>query len=153
MLFGFRDVIDLMVFDTMGNLLVKIVSMQENDLYYDEECQYLMIRDAMLNTNMLEMLGTKQIHSESDYDKFLSPKTNVISMGSKKKINCKLIGIGYLKDEKTGKDIEVKIEIPNAKLMNKFQLRSNNEASLANFNYVFEILPFNQEGDLYKLYY
>lgn len=156
MLFGLCDVIDLMVFNKKGKLLAKLESIKENDLNYSQYSNenYLLIKDALLNTDILEVLGNKESENKNDYEKELSMESNTICFGSKKNVDCKLIGIGYLKETTNGMNVKFKFEIPKAEMVNKLQIKSTcdyNDGS-SDFDYVFKIYPFNDEGDLFKLH-
>ena len=124
MLFGLCDVIDLMVFNKEGKLLVELNSLKENDLNFEKGDNYLSVKDALLNTKMLEMMGNAE-QPTSDYEKELISSNKTISFGSKGDIECKLIGKGLIKDATTGQTKIFKFEIPNAKLKNKLQIMNS----------------------------
>ena len=148
----FRYVMNVMVFDNDGKLLANLDTLTENSLSYnteDSNSNCLLIKDVALNTDMLCQLGEEE--KLSDYDNLLGGKDKTFTFGSKNNVPCKIICSGSFREEETRKDIDFKIEIPNAEMVNTLNIQSDN-ASTFGFDYKFYISPFNTKGDLFKLH-
>jgi len=137
---------NVMVFDKDGKLLANLDTLKENSLFYNTEflknnnsnSDCLLIRDASLNTDMLSQLGEEE--KLSDYDNLLGGKDKTFTFGSKNNIPCKIICSGSFREEETRKDMDFKIEIPNAEMVNTLNIQSDNERAFE-FDYKFYINP------------
>ena len=156
---GFKQVVDVFVFNEDGQLVIKLDSLKENSLVLnsdDNDTNYLFIKDGLLDTTMLESMGTlEETVEESDYNKLIKGngenKTKTIAFGSKKYMPCKIICLGNMIDQETKNWVNFKIEIPKAVLVNKLSIYSNN-INISDFDYVFQIEEFNDKGDLFKFH-
>ncbi|WP_211747921.1 hypothetical protein [Paenibacillus sp. Marseille-Q4541] len=149
---GNREVSDIYVFDEFGNKVATLDSLKNTKLINTDYPTKLYISDALLNPDMLNFLSKKEPSQHiSDYEKLLKQgvkcRTFVFNKTKKK---CKVIALTQYRDE-GGFDRQVYYEFPRASVSTAIDYESNG-FDHAPTDLVFEILPFNEDGDTYKLH-
>jgi hypothetical protein len=154
MKFGNNEVLDLSIFTEEGNLVTKLDSLKNSSVIITETGRgYIFIKDALLDQRFLEFLGKVERNEVSDFDKQLNREAHTTTITFNKKLNkkCRLIGKGLLINPEDCSNKIFTIEVPNATTGKAFELTKEYDYS-SEFDFVFTINPFNDDGDLFKLH-
>ncbi|WP_079709752.1 hypothetical protein [Paraliobacillus ryukyuensis] len=151
MKYGIKDVIDFHVFNENGDLITKIHSSVENKLVQDSDrnTSYLMVKDALLDIDLLKFMS-KQDSTRSDYEVALSKNKETVEIGGNGIIPCKIVGYGLARMYECEADVEFMVDIPVAQIVNKHDF-SLNGVDPSEFDIIFQILPYNDQGTFYNL--
>lgn len=154
MKYGQRDVVDLLVFNEEGKLIAKLDSLKESNIYVGRLDSQVYVKDALLNSDILEFIGKKEKQPvRTDFENHMIKKNagTTISFGKPNTKKCKLIAVSLLVRDDIGTSVEVTYEIPNATLNTGLNFEHSN-VDPTDLDLVFNILPYNDEGDLYKMH-
>lgn len=152
MKFGHFQALDVSIFDESGNLVTALETLKNSYIQIKDNAGYLLIKDALLDKNLLQFIGKTEEDTLSDFDKVLNGKkyTTTITFNQKMYKSCKIIGKGLLRDVTTQMDQEFLFEIPSARFGGDLDFISDCE-SVSEYDFVFRILP-NGNGDLFKMH-
>ncbi|GFN32425.1 hypothetical protein [Paenibacillus xylaniclasticus] len=152
MKYGQREVLEVMVFDEDGKLITNLNSLKNSGIHLTNH-PFVLVKDALLDTNLLKFIGKVEDNKLSDYERMTgSPKySTTITLGRKNNKKCRLIGKGYYREEHTNKDVEFMFEVPNATIRHDIELTQSN-VEVAEYDILFRIEPFNNDGDVIKIH-
>jgi hypothetical protein len=125
----------------------------ESGIFTNTATPHIYVKDALLDKNVLEFVGKVETFKTTDFERHINKAhySSIISMGKRKNKKCKLIAKGFLRNAETQKDAEYLIEIPNAEIVTGLDLEQR-VGRVSDFDLMFNILSYNEEGDLYKLH-
>lgn len=152
-----NDVIELEVYDENGNFVTKLDSLEKGDLYYrhNGDTSILGVTDVLFRNELLKYIGT-QVESDpkNDFEKALNQDDDEQIFKFKHEVNnpkFKLIGRGLTYDPNTNwVNSDFRVIIPNAELTSGYKLQTNCKEP-SKFDYVFNLLPYNDESDIFEL--
>ncbi|MGG1671473.1 hypothetical protein ACIFOE_12635 [Paenibacillus sp. NRS-1783] len=148
--YGIRDIIDLHVFDQDGKFVATVSTLKKGSISVVNRT--IRVKDALLNGNLLKFLN-KSENKMSDYDKFFSTTQNYETIVfNRKVVNCKLIAEGFYRKDENQEDVLVQYEMPKCSIVSGYDFNHSTVGDADEFDYVFEIKEFNEEGDLFKLH-
>ncbi|MEC4565523.1 hypothetical protein L8C07_06155 [Paenibacillus sp. CMAA1739] len=148
--YGIRDIIELHVFDEAGKFVSTITTLKKGSISVANRT--IRIKDALLNGDMLKFLN-KSEDTMSDYDKFFSKTQNSETIVfNRRVVNCKLIAEGFYRKQENQEDVLVQYEMPKCSIVSAYNFNHSNIGDADEFDYVFEIKEFNEEGDIFKLH-
>lgn len=150
-----QDTINLEVYNKNGEFVERLDFIREGSLAYmeDDSMSFLSVGEALNNIKMLELLSKKSKKSTDFNDSVKNPqKKKTLTFNSKdRNIELKLIANSIDYNLDTG-DIEhdIRIIMPKVELLKhqKFELGAG---EVHTPEYVFAILPYNEEGDLFQM--
>jgi len=147
MKYGSKEVLDLQVFDKDGKYITKIDTAVTSKfkVYYDKTknkrvCEIL-VKDALLNFDLLEFINDYKEDTKSDFQKVLS-QMQTKSLSFKEKIiskECKLIAQLVMVNQETGERVEPRIKAEKAFISDDFQINGDSIQSY-DFDLKFEIM-------------
>jgi hypothetical protein len=152
MKYGWKEVIDLSIYDENGRFVTKLDSLKNSYIGFKDGKGIVKVQDALFDLYLIAFLGKYQNDKRSDFEREIEnkPSYDTYSLNINSKRKCKLIGTTSFRRETDFKDVVVKFEIPNATTKNS--LHFSNENDVTPFDIVFEFEPFNDEGDILKLH-
>lgn len=153
MKYGYREVIDLMVFDKSGKLVAKLDTLRDSYIGFDDKTAYVKVKDALLNDEILKFIGKQETENLSDYEKVIQGTSNRTTyvLGNKTTKECKLIGTGFFRKHDDQRDVKFSFEIPNAKTVNHYVFQSDGH-NVSPFDLYFTFDAFNEDGDVLKIH-
>ncbi|WP_090739391.1 hypothetical protein [Paenibacillus sp. Mc5Re-14] len=150
MKYGQREIIDLTIYDELGNKVAHLDSLKES--YLGKHTVF--VKDALLDLDLLKFMGKAEDKFVSDYESESSREkydtTIVFNHNTTKP--CKLIGKGVIRSQETGRDVEFMYEVPKAEISLNYTMIVESSPNVSDHDFSFDILPFNEEGDMYKLH-
>lgn len=150
-----NDVVEVDIFDENGKFVTKLDSLQQGDLYYENNDLYkniLGITDVAFRPELLKYIGTQvKTESKNDFEKAIESAEDeeLIFKFQNNKSNpkFKLVAHGITYDGDTNLiNYKFKIIIPNAELTNGYSLKTH-VAKASKFDYVFNLLPYTKDTD------
>lgn len=146
--YGIREGLEFFVFDHEGTFVAHVDYSKKS--YIDNNL--LIVDTDLIGSDMLGFANKVEQNDKNDFESFFDRQqtTYVINENSNK--DCKLIAKSTYRGDKDLKYRTVYYEIPKAKLINKPEFHHNGYEDPAKFHYLFEIEPYNELGDLYKLH-
>ncbi|MDI3312408.1 MAG: hypothetical protein QJR05_13430 [Thermoanaerobacterium sp.] len=145
---------DIEIYNTDGNLAVKLDYLKDSMF----KCQnnQLIVYTNILSTELYDFLYEKEEDLRSDFEKSTSKNHYESYLVSNKQKNCKLIIKTYVQDEQEGVYKSLVYKVPKAFVRTNFD-RINNSIGdpakdPANYQIVFDILPFDDKGHLFTIY-
>lgn len=153
MKFGNNSVLNLTVFDENGNKVAHLDTLKKSNIHTLENQSVVVVRDALLDEDLLKFIGRVEENNSSDYEKSLSNEKSrtTITFNNNHKKKCRLIGKGFYRQNTTGKDIEFTFEVPNATISTGFNFEQSS-THLTDYHIVFEMNSYNDQGDLFKIH-
>ena len=157
MKYGAREVVDLIVFNEEGSKITELNTLKESRIYLDE-CEnigYVVVKDALLDSGILRFIHKEDKNKLTDYEKYFNNKNTktVVVNGIKSSEKCKLISSSVIRDASEYQDVKIIFEIPNALALRQFKYKTKiKDGYVGEFDLVFEIKPFNGDGDLFKIH-
>lgn len=156
MKYGQRSIIDLYVFDKNGTLVTVLDSLKESHINQNKAHPVLYAKDALLDDFLLEFFNRRESDNKTDYEKFVSNgfeeekslKTLVYRQTTKE---CKLIAKAVIRDSQSSLERYMYYEVPEASVSN-FNSFDFSETQVSDWDLVFNINPYNGDGDLYKIH-
>lgn len=150
--YGVKDVVELYVFDENSDLVTVLDNLIESEIVSNEESDYIFVKNALLNIDLLRFQQNSQDEKKDDYKTILNHIKGVpvvINRNNKNK-KCKLIAKSMIRNAPTSEDEWVYYEIPSAEITNRFEVVTNNCEPSA-FDTLFKILP-SENGDLFTIH-
>lgn len=149
MKFGLFGAYDIALFNKNGKKITTLDTNKETSLqFFEREKSYLGVKDALLDVNLLTNIGEEIIYD--DYNKEINDLMVEIVFGNQRgNREFKIIAKGTIRNLDHN-DKEVIIEIPKAKYISNFSIFTESEDT-TDFDYLFEILPFNEKEDYFKI--
>ncbi|MGG0308434.1 hypothetical protein ABEY43_06530 [Priestia megaterium] len=141
---------DVYVYDMNEKQLVHLDTLKKTALYYSTEhdSYVLDIQDAAMNTELLK-LSNKE-HNFTDMQKMLGDKAS-FTIGKPKKTKFKLLCKSYFAEVESGESKEVFVEIQEAELISKTEIKSNSNLYLEPFQTIFKLIP-NTNEEYFKVH-
>lgn len=147
-----REITDIYVFDEYGSKVAVLDTLKEAKFINSETPALIYVKDAMLNPDLMKFLSKSEESSRtSDYDKLLSKGTEYKTyvFGNTKK-KCKIVAFTYFRDEDSV-DRKAYYEFPNVLVGTSIDYVLNGIDPMPT-DLMFEVQPFNEDGDTYKLH-
>lgn len=152
MKYGWKEVIDLSIYDENGRFVTKLDSLNNSYIGFKDGKGIVKVQDALFDEYLIAFLGKYQGDNRSDFERDIEnkPSYSTYTLNAYIQRKCKLIGTTSFRREDDGENVVVKFEIPNA--TTKKIITFSNENIVSPFDIVFEFEPFNNEGDILKLH-
>lgn len=150
--YGVKEVIELFVFNEDGKLVTTLNTLRNSNIISNENDDFLFVEDALLDINLLRFQQNSETSIEDDFKTVLNQIKGVpvtVNKNNKSK-KCKLIAKSIMRDRDTGSDKYIYYEIPNAEILNRFEIDTANCEPSA-FDILFKITS-NEDGDLFTIY-
>jgi hypothetical protein len=146
MKYGIKDGMELFIYDEEGNYVAHVDYSEETLISNN----LMLVDSSLIGEDLIGFANTTEKRNKSDFESFFDSKqtTYIVNLNSNKKV--KIIGKSTFRGVEDMMDRNVYYEIPNATLVNKPEFK-HSYTEVAKFNIIFEIEPFNKQGDLYKL--
>lgn len=144
-----RDVVDLLVFSGEGNLITKMNTLRDSQIFYNKETEsyYIGVSDVAFNLDLHKFL-----HSEeklSDFELAVRGYANSISVKKPTNKKVKLIGKTVSRNIDSEEDLDVGFECHNAEISDELTIGFSNIQE-HNFDYIFKI-NLDSNNDYFKL--
>lgn len=153
MKFGQFQALEVAIFDEEGKVVTILDTLKNSYLSIKDNRGYLFVKDALLDKELLKFIGKTEVDNSSDFDKLLKKQkyATTITFNRSLKRRCKIIGNGLLRNSSDFKDQEFLFEIPEATFGGDLDFISDCD-NVSEFDFVFKIYPFNDNGDLFKMH-
>lgn len=153
MKYGWREVIDLSIYNDKGSFITKLDTLKNSYIGIKNGQGIVKVTDALFNQYLMAFLSKYEDNTKSDFEKDITnePQKDTYVFNINQKRSCKLIGTTHFKRNEDHKDIKVTFEIPNAITGNSMKFSADG-IEVTPFDLIFEISPFNDEGDIMKLH-
>ena len=151
--YGVKDVVELFIFDEDGKLVTTLDSLQESKIVSNKENNFIFVRDALLDIDLLRFQQDSETNSEiNDFKTILQQikGTSVVVKQKREDKKCKIIAKSTIRNRHTGEDAYIYYEIPEATITSGFEIENNNYEPSA-FDVVFNINP-NASGVLFEIH-
>ncbi|PYY28187.1 hypothetical protein [Paenibacillus illinoisensis] len=150
---GNRSVIALHVFDEWGTKVAYLDSLKESKLVTsDEEQTILYVKDALMDTYLLEFITNEETDLSTDYESFFKKKAYRTFSFKKTLKKCKLIAETEHRNSKNGRDHKTYFEIPNAQIASSIDFYTSSIGEPSDTDIMFIIEPFNEDNELFKIH-
>ena len=145
---GMFSIFDLIIFDANGSLIANLNTLKYGELIQNKDATCLVIKDALLDLDVLKFLHKHEITHTNDYERMLRGKventTTIIFNRQVKTIDCKLIAKGLMQSANI-KNIEYTLEIPCVCIRNNVKLEWFEDKIKTNDLVIF-IKDYNDNG-------
>jgi hypothetical protein len=149
MKYGQKEVLELKIFSDDGKLITTLDTLKQSEIFGN----HVYVKDALLDRNMLEFIGSVEKLERSDFETQLEKSKFNTTIVFNHVINkkCKLIGNGIFRQSDTAIDVEFLFEVPMATLKRGLEFEQSN-TKVSDFDLYFVMVPYNDNGDLYKIH-